>query len=265
MFLMLLLVMQIDYTIGNSLSMDTNPFETGDAHIYCNRNLDYIFNNPNDHCVPMSLPWDEALILNDYDSISFQLFRGSTPANDASLILNWLSMQSEDTVCVIHPSWSESLSFVEDYDGNVLYCSQQYEQETIDLIKLVEPNRTVVSTHSSRILYEILTEGIVPPTTMYRDNIHMSFGRGRYVMENLRRYAQKQPFDFWYTGEHSQYLTDKILSVVIPGDVNRDTHVNLLDVECFVDSINTDDAAADMNKDGIVDLLDVSLFVEELN
>ena len=54
--------------------------------------------------------------------------------------------------------------------------------------------------------------------------------------------------------------------LVLPGDVNNDGAINLLDVGPFVDAISNDflESAADINCDGSDDLLDVAGFVELL-
>ena len=52
----------------------------------------------------------------------------------------------------------------------------------------------------------------------------------------------------------------------IPGDVNGDGEVNLLDVQPFIDLVASGGylASADINEDGVVNLLDVSPFIELL-
>ena len=54
--------------------------------------------------------------------------------------------------------------------------------------------------------------------------------------------------------------------LLIPGDVNCDGEVNLLDVEPFVDALTSGqyNSKADVNQDGVVDLLDVAPFVDLL-
>lgn len=53
----------------------------------------------------------------------------------------------------------------------------------------------------------------------------------------------------------------------MPGDVNLDGEVNLLDVTPFVDAVTnaSTQCEADVNQDGFVDLLDVTPFVELLS
>lgn len=57
-----------------------------------------------------------------------------------------------------------------------------------------------------------------------------------------------------------------VLPAVLLGDVNLDSVVNLLDVDCFVDRVvnGVFQAEADCNQDDVVDLLDVNPFVQIL-
>ena len=50
----------------------------------------------------------------------------------------------------------------------------------------------------------------------------------------------------------------------MPGDVNMDGNIDLLDVAPFVDAISSGDyvCEADINEDGIVNLLDVAGFID---
>ena len=65
-------------------------------------------------------------------------------------------------------------------------------------------------------------------------------------------------------------MNGRILSVdpiVVFGDVNGDGDVNLLDVQPFIDLLNSGDfiAEADINQDGVVNLLDVNPFIDILS
>ena len=57
------------------------------------------------------------------------------------------------------------------------------------------------------------------------------------------------------------------IHVVLPGDVNLDNSVNLLDVAPFVELLQQGgyQAEADCNHDGVFNLLDVALFIEKLS
>ena len=56
-------------------------------------------------------------------------------------------------------------------------------------------------------------------------------------------------------------------AIVIPGDVNEDGEVNLLDVEPFVVCLSGGNfhVAADVNGDDVVNLLDVGPFISLLS
>ena len=98
-------------------------------------------------------------------------------------------------------------------------------------------------------------------------DLHQFLPQGKYI--------RSTGFDIWSDGEfwycvgqaiRPDFTSDPILwktPVVIPGDVNGDLVVNLLDVGPFVEAVSGGDfvAAADVNCDGSVDLLDVDPFV----
>ena len=93
------------------------------------------------------------------------------------------------------------------------------------------------------------------------------------------KYIRSTGFDIWSDGEYwyavgqavrPDFTSDPILwmtPVVIAGDINGDSQVNLLDVGPFVDAVSDGQyvAAADINCDGSVDLLDVGPFVALLS
>ncbi len=76
---------------------------------------------------------------------------------------------------------------------------------------------------------------------------------------------------FWMTGQVAEpfgwQTTVESFTLVLPGDVNEDGVVNLLDVDPFVELLVSGqfNAAADLNSDGVVDLLDVEPFVDLLS
>ncbi|MEM9482458.1 MAG: hypothetical protein AAGA83_02085 [Cyanobacteria bacterium P01_F01_bin.116] len=90
------------YTIGNSLTNDTLPQTyANDWHIFCDRNLQFIQQNANGHCVPDSLPWDVALTQNDYDYITVQPYTGTTLSQDVSIISSWKTYSLMLPLCCI--------------------------------------------------------------------------------------------------------------------------------------------------------------------
>lgn len=76
---------------------------------------------------------------------------------------------------------------------------------------------------------------------------------------------------FWITGQVSESFgwqtTVDSIRLVLPGDINGDGIVNLLDVAPFIDLLSQGgyNPAADINNDGVVDLLDVAPFVDLLS
>ena len=72
----------------------------------------------------------------------------------------------------------------------------------------------------------------------------------------------------FYSGVAAGEIAGRVASgKVVPGDVNGDGQVNLLDVQPFVDLLTTGgfSPAADINQDGSLDLLDVAPFVALLS
>ena len=72
------------------------------------------------------------------------------------------------------------------------------------------------------------------------------------------------------TGTSDLNLTATLIAegdLILPGDVNGDGLVNLLDVAPFVDALvaGSFNASADVNCDGVVNLLDVAPFISLLN
>ena len=53
----------------------------------------------------------------------------------------------------------------------------------------------------------------------------------------------------------------------LPGDINMDGDINLLDVAGFVEAVSSGEflCEADVNEDGIVNLLDVAGFIDLLS
>ena len=216
------------YQIGNSLSWDTQPAlrdEFNEWHIYCNKNLQFIYDNPNGHCVGSSRPWTDALINESYDFVIVQPFVGTTLSQDAAIISEWMSMQPDATF-VIHPGWTEHFNFPTHYtqdnvDDQMLPSVAYIE----DLIAALPSDREILSTRSNDILYSVYQDiqNNVGPydglSDIYRDNIHMTFQEGRYLMHNAVRHALGQPLSsdgFNVDSAVATYLNSKITGVPEP-------------------------------------------------
>jgi hypothetical protein len=281
------------FSIGNSLTADMLPTVLDDTQyqIFCGKNLNFILTNPDGHCVNSSTRWSAALTNNQYHYVTVQPFQGTVLNEDIAIIAYWMTLQPEANF-IIHSGWSPSETFPTDYaagnSDNQMRPSPEYIQGIFDGLKVSFPNRTVVQTHANDLLYtiwldiqrnnkrgEATREFLIPPpfddfTQLYRDSIHLDHSTGRYLVHQALRYAirlpifQRDGFDD-LTDEQAEYLDQKIMQVlVIPGDINRDRKVNLLDVAPFVEIIANGeyDITADMNNNGQVELLDISLFID---
>lgn len=222
------------FTIGNSLTWDTKPASLDgdvDYHIYCNRNLKYIHDNPQSHCISSSTPWTTALSTKQYDWISVQPFSGTTLDEDVSIISGWMAMQPEAKL-VIHPGWSAFSVFPTAYEaGNpddMMRPSPEYVSDLIARLNLVEPLREIRSTRTNDLLYSIWQDteaGIGPFSSMdelARDQIHMGYNTGRYLAHNALRLAIDQPISessFTIDAKFKSYFDAKLTGVPEPASM----------------------------------------------
>ena len=98
------------FSIGNSLTFDAlRNFEGSYDHtINCNQNLDRIFNNPDQTCLPQltgARPWDEAFENENYDFVTVQPFAGTSLSQDVAAISEWMRLQPDATF-IIHTGWT---------------------------------------------------------------------------------------------------------------------------------------------------------------
>ena len=193
------------YTIGNSLTWDTVPslLDEGPTwHTFCSRNLVFIKENPDGHCVDTSTPWPQALDENQFDWVVVQPFDGTTLDQDATIISEWMASQP-DANFVLHTGWarhgvfSEVLS--EGNPDNEMRSNQAYIQDLIDEVHERNPGRTLTSTWAFEYLEDILSDieaGVGPfgeLSHLYRDHIHLTRDAGRYLMHNVLRQTVGQP------------------------------------------------------------------------
>ncbi len=218
------------FTMGNSLTWDTVPsFLDGNVqwHVYCNRNLQYIFDNPEGHCVDTSTPWTTALVDNQYDWLVLQPFDGTTLDQDATLISHWMGMQPTARI-VLHTGWAGHANFNSVYNsGNpddTMRQSPEYFEDLIAELQLRNPGREITSDWTINYLHQIyldIQNGVGPFTSLsqlYRDPIHMNT-YGHYLTHNTVRKAIGQPFSsegFAISGEIKTYLDGILVSVPEP-------------------------------------------------
>lgn len=230
-------------TIGNSLTWDMKPYDLDgdvDYHIFCSRNLKYIYDNPNGHCVDSSTPWTTALSSKQYDWLSVQPFGGTTLAEDVAIISEWMTMQPHAKL-VIHPGWTAFSTFPNDYSSgnpdNQMMPSPEYISDLIDRLQVIDPTREIRSTRSNDLLYSVwqdIEAGIGPFESLddlSRDSIHMGLDTGRYLAHNALRAALGQPISevgFTMDPEVKSYFDSKLIAVPEPTSVSLTFVASLL-------------------------------------
>lgn len=218
------------YSIGNSLTQDTRPQFLPDAqwHIYCAKNLHYIYNNPTEHCVGSSRQWDDALVNSTYDYVIVQPHFGTTLSQDAAAISSWMNAQPASTKWVLHTGWARAADLVATYDGTfngqTMTHHLDYYQALIDDLAVSNPAVQIVLNPAVVLLRNIaddIAQGTAPYNALselYRDEIHISLTDGQYVQHNLLRTTLGLPInteDFpAVTSANAAYLNSKIAELV---------------------------------------------------
>lgn len=219
------------FAVGNSLTWDAKPQDLDgdvDYHIFCGRNLQYIYDNPLNHCVDTSTPWTVALQENQYDWLVVQPFAGTTLQQDASIIESWLQMQPSAKL-VIHPGWTRFANFPDDYlagnPDNKMRPNPAYINALITELHARVPNRDIRTTRSHDLLFSVWEDtqkGIGPFSSLddlARDEIHMGHNSGRYLMHNALRRALGQPISgqgFNTPTEFRSYFDGKLTAIPEP-------------------------------------------------
>lgn len=218
------------FMIGNSLTWDTKPqLLDGNVqwNVFCNRNLQYIYDNPSEYCVSSSVPWDVALVNNQYEYVVVQPFAGTTLEQDATIISSWMALQP-DAKFIVHPGWASYTNFAGVYNGgnpdNMMRPNPAYINDLIDEIESRNPGRSLGNSQSHDLLwliYQDIEAGIGPfdhLSDLYRDTVHMDYSIGRFLMHNMMRRKLGQsiydPGDI--DPEIRDYLLSKIDAVSIP-------------------------------------------------
>lgn len=193
------------YLIGNSLTWDTVPSQLEGYvrwHVDCGKSLPFMHAHPERPCVATSRLWPEALTTAQYDFVSVQPHYGSTLAEDVEVISEWVRMQPR-AVFVIHTGWArhrdvESEWADPDATGPLTHSPAYYSALLAELRQRFpdrEFRRTLCQDLLHR-LHEEIAAGRAPWTQLsdlYRDDIHMTLGPGRYLMHNAMRSALGQP------------------------------------------------------------------------
>jgi hypothetical protein len=193
------------YTLGNSLTQDTRPqFLDGTIlkGIYCNQNLQQIFDNPSNFCTVDSTAWNTALSGTVFDWVTVQPYLGTSLLQDASLIEGWMAMQPTARF-LIHTGWTTSANFETTYHGTftdgMMHHNPAYFAALIAELE-TRTGRPVLNDRAIDVLdtiYHDIAVGAAPYNDfdqLYRDGLHMSYSDGWFLMHNVMRRALGQPY-----------------------------------------------------------------------
>ena len=275
---------QTVFSVGNSLTVDSLPLNINGsprAHLYCGRNLQYIRDNPDGHCVDSSTPWPLAFANFDFDTVVVQPFIGTTLEQDATIISEWMSLEPNANF-VLNTGWPGESNFESDLlsanNTNIAQSSIAYFADLIAELKIRNPGRSISTTRTNEILYSILLDvqnGIGPIENfndLYRDPIHLDRTVGRYVAHNALRRSLGQPLINVTNLDPSlsSYFDSKINAVnpssTVLGDVNLDGVVDFLDISPFISILITRgfQTEADCDQDLNVNFNDIFPFIQLL-
>lgn len=194
------------YLVGNSLTWDTVPARlAGDPkwHVDCGKSLPWMFLHPDKPCVKSSTLWPAALAESQYDVLVLQVHYGSTLAEDATAIGEFLKRQPKARV-VIHTGWARSADRAQEWKGDEADESSPmkhnvaYFRELLAVVREAHPGRTIERTRAMDALAVIASDIAVDKAPvnavaeLYRDAIHMDVVTGRYLMHNCMRLALGQ-------------------------------------------------------------------------
>jgi hypothetical protein len=216
------------YLIGNSLTWDTLPVLLGEGvewHVDCGKNLQYLYDNPQEPCVKSSVTWPEALKTEQYDILCVQPHFGTTLKQDVEVIGAWLKMQPKADL-LIHTGWNRNADFEAVYHASIdhdrMVHAPVYFERLVGELRKKFPSKTIRTTQAVMRLDEIYHEiekGETPFksfTDLYRDDIHLSHHVGRYFVHNLMRLHLGRPLSdqgFQIEASHKAYFDRKLAEV----------------------------------------------------
>ena len=195
------------YSLGNSLTFDALRNYQGSVEytINCNQNLNRIFENPSETCLPRkaeSRPWDQAFADTSYEFVTVQPFRGTTLAEDVSAISSWMDLQP-DAAFIIHTGWTSAGARESTYnaalgDGMMKHSVAYFDALSSELENL-QPDRVIGSTNIIGILQGIAEDiardasAVDSIENLYRDPIHCN-AAGQYIATNAFNRALGKSF-----------------------------------------------------------------------
>jgi len=215
------------FHLGNSLTWDTSPALLPDAQwaVFCDKSLNFIVDNPADHCIGSSLLWPEAMATNTYDVVVVQPYIADT-IESATEDISMLMALQPSAQFIIHTGWATFADLLANYADPENVHSAEFIDAVIDGLP-----RFAFSTRAVDALVWIANDPSSPYadiSELYRNTAHVTRGDGRYFMHNLLRRTMGEPFVETWTGGatlpvvHKAYL-DGLLS---SGDYDWDGDVD---------------------------------------
>ncbi len=193
------------FLIGNSLTWDTIPSRLDghvEWHVDCGKSLQEIANHPESPCVASSVPWPRALRRSQFDVLVVQPHYGTSLEEDLAVISDWVRAQPTARL-VLHSGWARQATRAEEYAHETATGTMTHSAGYLKALRegLQErfPDRRIDATRTTVLLARIaadITAGEAPLedlASLYRDPIHMTHQRGRYLMHNAMRQALGQP------------------------------------------------------------------------
>ncbi|QDT38719.1 hypothetical protein [Stratiformator vulcanicus] len=193
------------YLIGNSLTWDTVPSRLdGDVtwHVGCGKSLQQLHDSPEKPCVKTSVLWPKTLRSEIFNYLCVQPHGSTTLEQDVRVISAWIRLQPE-CVLVLHQGWATKQARDAEYESTVddrMHHGPVYFAALSKRLNETFTDLRIVSTDSTEILQFIgkdLQAGDRPVENLndlYRDDIHMTYGPGRFLMHNMMRRALSQPY-----------------------------------------------------------------------
>ena len=224
------------FLIGNSLTWDTVPAGLdGDVqwHVDCGVPLPYIHAHPEKPCVKTSSLWPKALADKQYDLVSVQPHYGAALAQDVETISAWMALQPK-AVLVIHSGWARHAMRADEFASysapDSMTHGPVYLRALVAELRRRHPGREIRQTLVQNLLAQVaedIAAGRAPfqkIEELYRDDIHLTLGAGRYLAHNAMRRALGQPrSDAGFEGldpGQKKYL-DGVLALASPAPADR--------------------------------------------
>lgn len=240
------------YQIGNSLTWDSEPEVTKRVlvdegynvrlgyHIACGQSLTYMVANPASSCVQPLEPyghWLNALSSYDWDIVTLQAYTsnatGGSEIEATKTMIRAATANGRNRECIFYlylawPKMSLNYSLYEqinaDFGGgsDIVRLNQQFLnywytgliREFPELDIRVLPVGIILGQMDIKIK-EWPLGGIIDGYSLYRDEHHMSYENGRYIVNSamLSTFLNKKPSDLKYTSTWIDRINPELVAL----------------------------------------------------